>query len=69
MSTITLHLNGIPSQTVDVEFLRVENNCAIVRGYLGDEERYSLATGKRLDANWDFWHLSPEDIKRLRKSE
>lgn len=65
---VTLCLHGLPSQTTTARLLRVEENCAVTVNYFEDgENKYSLTTGKRMDCTWDFWRLSVEDRRRLRK--
>lgn len=63
---VKLELYGLPSQTIEAEFIRQEGNIAILRGYLGDEERYSLDTGKNLDTYWDFWRISTKDRQKIK---
>lgn len=63
---ITLELYGLPSQTSEAEFMRREEDVAIVRGYLGDETRYRLTDGKQLDTTWDFWRICARDRREIK---
>jgi len=66
---VTLVMPGFTSQRVRAKLLRVEDGCAVVKGYVLDEVRYSLGNGRLVDkeCNWDLWRISEEDRGRIRR--
>ena len=69
---VILEIVGLPSKTVEIEFLRLDEGVAVVKNECAEngESRFRLRDGRSLDNNnaptaWNFWRLSVRDCRNL----